>query len=409
MSFELPIQSIGDTDTYKLSMMQGVINHFSRYIAGYQFINRGQTAFPDRFNFSLQEGVEAMSDLRLLPQEEEYLRKNCGQYLKPSFLDTLRGYHFNPEQVTISQTGGNLGINIEGPWYQTILWEVPLMALISELYFEATGQKTKEGWIERARQKANALREAWVRFADFGTRRRFSFNVQKTVVEIMKEIALPIPRKGEQFDPTKHGVFTGTSNVHLAMLYDLIPIGTVAHEWFMAIAAIYGYRMATSIAIETWAKEFGGELGIALSDTFTTQEFLRHFNKYYAKLFDGVRQDSGDPFEILKMVIAHYLSLGIDPLTKTIVFGDNLDVPKILALAEACRNLIQCSFGIGTNFTNDVGVIPLNMVIKLSHIILPDGVMIPAVKLSDSKGKYTGDPEEIAMAIRELRLPLQSP
>ena len=394
------IRSLIDTDLYKLTMQQAVTNQYPKIGAVYQFINRGKTLFPEAFSSALREQIEMMSDLELSFDEEEFLRKSCGHFLKPTFFDLLRGYHFNPSQVHISQTEGDLNVSIEGPWYQTILWEVPLLAIISELYFKMTNQPPDEEWRDRARAKGDTLRKAGARFADFGTRRRYSYEMQGNVLQSLAASAWRV---------SKGGVFVGTSNVHFAKLFDLTPIGTVAHEWFMAHAAMFGYRWATAKSLEVWADEFEGQLGIALSDTFTTPEFLRHFNAYFARLFDGVRQDSGDPFEILEMIIDHYKSLHINPLHKTFVPSDGLDVPKVLALAEACRDRIQCSFGIGTNLTNDVGVKPLNMVIKLSDIILSDGTRIPTVKLSDSQGKYTGDPEEIAMAIRELRLPLQSP
>jgi len=381
-------------------MMHAVANNYPNIGAIYAFINRGNTSFPENFSSALQDQIQMMGELRLSPDEEEFLRKNCGHFLKPTFFDLLRGYRFDPSQISVDQDRGGLTVLIEGPWYQAILWEVPLLALISELYFEITGQQTDMEWKDRARAKGKALREAEARFADFGTRRRYSYAIQKDIVQTLKVSARSIK---------EDGVFVGTSNVHFAKLFGLTPIGTVAHEWFMAHAAMFGYRWATAKSLQVWADEFEGQLGIALSDTFTTEEFFRHFNTYYAKLFDGVRQDSGNPFEILEMIIAHYQSLRINPLHKTIVFSDGLNVPLVLKLVEACRDRILCSFGIGTNLTNDVGIEPLNMVIKLSRIILPDGIRIPVIKLSDDPGKFTGEPDEIKAAIHQLRLPIQLP
>ncbi|MCJ7793037.1 MAG: nicotinate phosphoribosyltransferase [Candidatus Marinimicrobia bacterium] len=400
MPHERIIYSLTDTDLYKFTMMQAVANHYPQIRAGYQFINRGKTSFPPGFSSALQEQIEMMSECRFTNHEEEFLQKSCGHFLKPTLFDLLKGYRFDPRQVHISQTEkGELNLSIEGLWYQTILWEVPLLAIISELYFKMTGQPPDGEWQKRVRAKGDALRKAGARFADFGTRRRYSYEIQEEVIRCLIDSARKV-KDG--------GVFIGTSNVHFARLWGLTPIGTVAHEWFMAHAAMFGYRWATAKSLQVWADEFEGQLGIALSDTFTTPEFLRHFNAYFARLFDGVRQDSGDPFEILEMVINHYLKLHINPLYKTFVPSDGLDVSKVLALTEACQNRIQCSFGIGTNLTNDVGVEPLNMVIKLSHIILSDGTIVPTIKLSDNRGKYTGDLEEIVMAIRELRLPIQA-
>lgn len=394
------ISSLLDNDLYKITMMQAVANNYPNIGAVYAFINRGNTLFPENFSSTLRDQIQMMGELRLSPDEEGFLRKSCGHFLKPTFFDLLRGYRFDPSQVSVNQNGGSLTVLIEGPWYETILWEVPLLALISELYFEITGQQTDTEWKDRARAKGKALKEAEARFADFGTRRRYSHAIQEDIVQTLKASARSI-KEG--------GVFAGTSNVHFAKLFGLTPIGTVAHEWFMAHAAMFGYRWATGKSLQVWADEFEGQLGIALSDTFTTEEFLRHFNTYFAKLFDGVRQDSGDPFEILEMFIAHYQSLRINPLHKTIIFSDGLNVPLVLKLVEACRDRILCSFGIGTNLTNDVGTEPLNMVIKLSHIILPDGTRIPTIKLSDGPGKFTGESDEIKAAIHQLRLSIRPP
>ena len=222
-------------------------------------------------------------------------------------------------EVGVIQQGEELQINIEGYWYRTILWEVPILALVSELYFKMTGTSISilpPGNREEVNQKKAAIfNYANIKVADFGTRRRFSYDVQKEMVETLSSRM------------TK-GLFVGTSNVHFAHLFNLTPIGTEAHEWFMFHGAKYGFQMANELGLKHWADVFKGSLGTALCDTYTTESFLKAFDMKYAKLYDGVRQDSGDVYEFAEKIIAHYKKLGIDPLSKTIVFSDSLDPEK---------------------------------------------------------------------------------
>ena len=191
-------------------------------------------------------------------------------------------------------------------------------------------------------------------------------------------------------------LFPGTSNVYLAFLYDLTPLGTEAHEWFMFHGAKYGFQQANELGLKHWSDVYQGDLGTALCDTFTTEAFLKSFNKKYAKLYDGVRQDSGDVYEFANKVIDHYKKLGIDPLSKTIIFSDSLDSEKAKEINHWCNGKIKCSFGIGTNLSNDVGVTPLNMVIKMTATKPTDeDGWIPTIKLSDTAGKHTGDKKMI--------------
>lgn len=393
------IRSFCDTDLYKITMGQAVFNNYPRIGAEYEFINRGQTKFPERFAIRLKEEVSKMSKLALTREEKAFLEKRCGHYLKPTFLDWLAGYRFDPDEVSITQEGGDLRVVISGSWYRTIYWEVPLMALISELYFKMSDLRPTGSWKERVCQKGLILKLARAQTVEFGTRRRFSYAVQDSVIKELIESA-------GKWTPGGDGVLRGTSNVHLAAKYDLTPFGTHAHEWFQAHAAMFGYWRATEMALEAWAKEFGGHLGIALSDTFTTDDFLGHFNAFYARLFDGIRQDSGDPLVILEKVIKHYTSekIRIDPTTKTFVASDGLDMAKVGEIQAAALGRIRTLYGIGTNLTNDVGHKPLNMVIKLHRITLADGRVIPVVKLSDDKGKISGDKRAINAALWELGL-----
>ncbi len=387
-------QSILDTDLYKLTMQQAVCKLYPWFKARYQFINRGGTLFPPGFGEELAAGIEEMRRLRLSAEEKSWLAAKC-RYFSPVYLDFLEGYRFDPGEVDIRQEGGELHIIIEGYWYTAILWEVPLMALISELYFEMSGEKDKAYPEEKAHalnlEKARFFREHGIRFVDFGTRRRFSYRHHRRLIP----------------DLMQAGEFLlGTSNVHLAHLYDLTPIGTQAHEWFQFHSAKYGFRMANQMALQRWIDVYKGDLGIALTDTFGSENFFHAFDGYFARIFDGVRQDSGDPFQFLESAVAHYRRLGIDPAAKTVVFSDSLNLELARALHEACAGRVKDLYGIGTFLTNDVGLKPLNMVIKMTACqpFYGSDRWVDAVKISDDQGKYTGARETIELARRTLFL-----
>jgi len=380
------VHSILDTDSYKLSMQKAVFQLFPDVDARFELVNRGKTKFPQRFASRLRGEVYEMGNLALTYEEAEFLQENC-PYLGRAYIDFLKGYRFDSSEVTIAQVGGNLSVTISGPWYRTILWEVPLMATISELYFHMTGKETEACGIilEKATKKANMMRKYGIKVGDFGTRRRYSFLNHSAVVSTLDQI-------GKE-------AFVGTSNVYLAMLYGLKVIGTQAHEWIQFHAAMYGVERANVMAMENWAKVYRGDLGIVLTDTFTTKDFFRCFDMYYAKLFDGVRHDSGDPMKFGEAVIKHYENLGIDPKSKVIIFSDGLTVEKAVEIYKVFAGRIKVSFGIGTSLSNDVGVKPLNIVIKMFAVMLDDTEdrWIDTVKLSDVKGKHTGNPRTIEL------------
>ncbi|MDB5252707.1 MAG: nicotinate phosphoribosyltransferase [Flaviaesturariibacter sp.] len=385
------LPSLLDNDFYKFTMQQCVVRQFPRARARYQFINRGEHRFPEGFAEALRASVEQMGSLKLTAAEKHFLADTC-PYLDPVYLDFLQGYCYDPGEVTVVQDGADLSVTVEGWWYRTILWEVPLLCLISEnFYLLRGGQRLDDaGVVQRTKEKIEAYNKLGVTIAEFGTRRRHSYDVHRLVVETLKQ----------------HGgaSFVGTSNVHLAMQFRTRPIGTHAHEWFMFHAARYGFKMANQLALAHWVDVFRGDLGIALSDTFTTNEFFAVFDKKYAKLFDGVRHDSGDPLLFAQKTIDHYTKLGINPLSKTITFSDALNYEKVARIADFCRGRIGFSFGIGTNFTNDVGLTPMNIVIKMAEA-LPEGESwTPVVKLSDEPGKHSGDPDMIALAKKVLRI-----
>jgi nicotinate phosphoribosyltransferase len=387
------LTSLLDNDFYKITMQNAVIKRFPYAHARYAFINRGEHAFPEGFGEALRGEVDRMATLRLSDEEKRYLQTTC-PYLDPTYLDFLAGFRYDPSEVTIEQQGSELSVVMEGPWYRTILWEVPLMALISELWYQLRGvsvSEDDEALIEqRTREKIELYRQHGLKIAEFGTRRRFSFAVHDRVVKALRHYG------GE--------AFSGTSNVLLAMRHGVKPIGTHAHEWFMFHGARFGFKMANSLALEHWVDVYRGDLGIALTDTFTTRAFFESFDKKFAKLFDGVRHDSGDPIEFADATIAHYQRLGINPLSKTIIFSDALTPEKVERIRAFCQGRIGMAFGIGTNVTNDIGVAPMNMVIKMVEA-RPEGQgWLPVVKLSDVPTKNTGDPEMIALAKKVLSM-----
>ncbi len=386
------IHSMLDDDLYKINMGSVVFHLFPRAVVTYEFFNRGKTPFPKGFANALQYQIEALAKVRLTSDEADWL--SGIPYIRPTYVEWLAGYQMNPGEVDISQDfDGHLHIKIEGPWYRTIYWEVKLMAIISELYFRMTGQTMDDDWAKRINVKSHKLEDSGCHWIDFGTRRRYSLEVQNEVVLEMKK------RKG----------FLGTSNPYLAFKHGVTPQGTYAHECIMAMSALYGVRMADIMWRKHWSDHYEGNVGVALTDTFTTDVFLRNFGTYDARLFDGCRQDSGDPVEWGIKMLDHYKKLGIVPLNKRFVFSDNLNVDKAVALNCKFSHVAQPVFGIGTNFTNDVfsneqkerGFRPLNMVIKMTSADFGFGP-VNVVKLSDDAGKYTGNADTIRRVKEEL-------
>ena len=374
------IKHFTDNDLYKFSVMLAIQKLYPRSYVQYEFTNRGHTEFPEGFGELLKKEVELMASLKLTKEEKKYIEKRC-YFFDPAFIDFLEGYRYNPDEVCIEQEGGELKVSVEGYWYRTVLWEVPLMAMISELFFKTTGSQTS-GVEAKAKTKAESLVALGADFSDFGTRRRFSFDVHDAVVKTLCE------HSGEHFK--------GTSNVYLAMKHNTIPIGTMPHEWFMYHGALFGYRAANIKALEAWVEVFQGSLGITLTDTYTTDSFFDSLSLKQAKLFDGVRCDSGDVLEFTDKAIKFYEDNRIDAASKTIVYSDSLNIEEVKRIKDYVGNRVHDTYGIGTYFTNDVGAKPLNMVIKLSKIKPnPKTDWLYAVKLSDVMGKNTGNEREI--------------
>jgi len=388
------IQSILDNDLYKLSMQMAVLELFPEACVEYRFINRGGQRFNEEFVKKFRNLLDIQfPKIALTAEEYSWLRSVC-PFFKPMYLEYLKNYRFDPSEVSVGLTEDNgLDLRIKGPWHSAILWEVVLMATISELYFNTVEKSWKEQpfsngedilldhYAEKIRSIGKELNGHGCLFTEFGTRRRRSFQLQDKVIEVL--CGLPC--------------FTGTSNVHLARKYGIKPVGTIGHEWIMGNSALMGLRRANYFAFDNWVKVYAGNLGIALSDTFGTDAFFADFDLRLSKLYDGVRHDSGDPFGFTDKVIGHYRSMGIDPMKKTLVFSDSLHAADAIRLKEHCAGRINCSFGIGTSLTNNQDFFrtspPLNIVIKMHSIN-----DIPVVKLSDSCEKETGDRDALRVA-----------
>lgn len=385
------IKSILDTDFYKMSQQWAVINKFPDLKVKYKFIDRNNTIYPKGFAADLVYEIQTLAELSLTTSEAIFIKSI--RYFPQIYIDLLKGFRMDPSEIKISQDDvGHLSIVLEGYWYRTIYWEVIILALISELYFNKTGQNVdiyKEDLQIKDISKTKLLGEHKMYHADFGTRRRYSFKNQERIVKLFR-------KEGNEF-------FVGTSNVYLAKIFNIRPIGTMAHEWIMVHGAIYGYKQANTLAFKNWTDVYKGDLGIALTDTYTSDVFFRTFDMKDAKLFDGVRHDSGSPYIFKDKMCEKYDNLGIDPMTKTIVFSDALTVEKAISIKKDCIGQIKSSVGIGTHFSNDVGVKPLNIVIKISDVFINE-IWVPTVKLSDDVGKNTGDKKEIKLCKEILRI-----
>jgi nicotinate phosphoribosyltransferase len=378
------IQSLLDTDLYKFTMMQVVLHHFPGAQVEYKFRCRTEGADLRPDLPAIRAQLEKLCTLRFRDDELAYLRGL--RFMKSDFVDFLALFHFNEKYVRIEpgEKHGEIDITIRGPWLHTILFEIPVLAIVSETYFRRTQPRPDldEGR-RRLRTKIELLRtvepELDFKISDYGTRRRFSLSWQEEVLQTLK-------REVPQY-------FAGTSNVWFAMRNNLTPLGTMAHEYMQACQAL-GPRLRDSqtFAFDKWAQEYRGDLGIAIADTYGLQAFLRDFDMYFCKLFDGARHDSGDPFDWGEKLIAHYRRNRVDPRTKTLIFSDQLSFPLAIGIARRFHGRIRTSFGIGTNLTNDVGYEAINIVVKMTEC---NGQ--PVAKVSDSPGKTVSkDPGYLA-------------
>lgn len=374
-------------------MCCAVIENYPRTQVKYRFNDRDNTVYPPGFGDMLSEQIALLENVVITDAEVDFMCEKCA-YIQQWFYGFLRGFRYNRRNVHVCQDSeGHLSVVFEGNWSETILLEVKVLAIISELYYEMTGQTHKfdyDAFYDKSYAKAERLLEAGCFFSDMGTRRRASFAAQDTAIHAMSDC---------QSRSKSAGCFIGTSNVYFAMKYGLTPIGTMAHEFVCAIAGMYGPQMANNIAMQKWSHTYRGALGTYLYDTYGWRIFSLNFSEDYANMFKGLRVDSGDNYEQLDLIVEKYRSLKIDPATKQIVFSNGLNVDRAIDIQRYAVGKCIPSFGIGTHFTNDFdGVKPMNIVIKLTDVKITESwpFYCQTCKLSEDKGKYTGDAAVIA-------------
>lgn len=390
-----------DDDLYKFTMCCAVIENYPRTQVKYRFNDRDNTVYPHGFAEALTEQIKMLEGVVITDEEIAFMKRRCS-YIPVWFYSFLKGFRYDSRWVTASQDSeGHLAIEFEGSWSNAILLEVKVLAIVSELYYEMTGQLREldyDDYASRSSEKARRLIEAGCDFSDFGTRRRASFEAQDTVVRAMKECQARCDGPGR---------FVGTSNVYFAMKYDLTPIGTMAHELICAIAGMYGPLMANYLAMRTWAHTYRGALGTFLYDTYGWRIFSLNFSEDYANMFKGLRVDSGDNYRELDRIVDKYRSLNIDPRSKQVVFSNGLNVDEAIKIRSYAADKCIPSFGIGTHFTNDFpGVKPMNIVIKLTDVKITESwpFYCSTCKLSEDHGKYSGNPDTVARFLEILKL-----
>ena len=388
------ITSLLDTDLYKFTMMQVVLHQFPGAEVEYRFKCRNAANLAPYVS-EIREEIRGLCSLQFQDAELAYLKSM--RFIKSDFIDFLGLFRLNEKYVTVKalQGHGNEGeieVSIKGPWLHTILFEIPVLSIINEVYFRNTQKQPDfEEGRSRLTTKIAQLRSDGLhalKIADYGTRRRFGKVWHEEVLRALST----------QLGIAASGQFAGTSNVLFAMKLGLTPLGTMAHEYLQACQAL-GPRLRDSqvFGFESWAKEYRGDLGIALSDVYGMSAFLRDFDMYFCKLFDGARHDSGDPFQWGERMIDHYNKNRVDPKTKTLIFSDGLTVPRTIELYQQFKGRCQLAFGIGTNLTNDLGYEPLQIVVKM---IRCNGQ--PVAKLSDTPSKNMCDDERYLAYLRQV-------
>ncbi len=387
------ITSLLDTDLYKFTMWQAMLHRHPATQAEYTFVCRNQPAYPlAELVAEVDAQLDHLCSLTFRPDELSYL--GGLRFMRSDFVDFLRIFHFQREFIGARAVGDQLEIVASGPQVHVMAFEIYVLAIVNELYFRrfdataavAEGRKRLAAKIERLRafERDGPPRRHPFEFFDFGVRRRFSSDWHREVLATFKR---EVPR-----------FFKGASNVLFARDMGLVPIGTMAHEYLQTYQTL-GVRLRDfqRAALEDWVQEYRGDLGIALTDVVGMDAFLLDFDLYFAKLFDGLRHDSGDPVVWGEKALAHYAKLRIDAHTKRLVFSDGLDFDKSIALYHRFADRTQLGFGIGTNLTNDMGLKTLHIVMKLTHANRQ-----PVAKLSDSPGKLLCDDETFLAYLRQV-------
>lgn len=405
------ITNFTDTDLYTFSVCLAVLENFPRAHVTYEFFDRNSEIFPQGFADELNKQIQGFANIIPTKDELDFLKSKC-YYFKEWFFEFLSSYRFNPNEVKCWQDEeGKLHLTISGLWYRTIFWEVPILATISEMmhiYRVENGiepKYNKENEYNKSFERGKELITNGVLFSEFGTRRRYSFENHESCLKALMDA-------NNVYYNEHSGKCVGTSNVYLAYKFkkeydiDMSVIGTMSHQFTCSIAAMFGPIEANYISMDAWAKTYGTDLGIYLYDALGWKSFESNFSKRFAKEYDGLRIDSGDNYEMAEKIISKYKELGINPLNKSIIFSNGLNINDAIDLNKTFRDKIKTSFGIGTKLTCDVdGAKPMNIVIKATKAKLTEKRENNfVVKLSDDIGKYTGDKETIEIYKKLLHL-----
>ena len=398
----MTILSILDTDLYKFSTSYAYMKLYPEAEGIFSFTDRNNTVFNDEQGplntvvtnsiiSQLQMEFVKLSSLSLTLTEKNWCVKHI-PYIPEVYWEWLKGFHFDYDKINVwLDSNKHLHIEVKDKLYKVTLYEVPILAIVSELLSRHQGPINISDAIDKLDVKINLANEHNLKFSEFGTRRRATSNLHELIVQRLKE-KCPIN-------------CVGTSNVYFAMKYNMTPVGTFPHEWIMFHGAIWGYQEANYLGMRDWVRTYDGNLGIFLMDTYTSKVGLKNMSLKFAKLFDGVRCDSGDEYLIGNEVIKRYKELGIDPTTKTIVFSNALDFNKYLDIHNYFNGRIRISAGIGTNITNDTDFKPANIVMKLSKCrINLNQDWRKCIKISDDLGKHLGDDKEFEIAKYQLNI-----
>lgn len=394
------IKHFTDDDLYKMTMCCAVIDNYPRAQVKYEFVDRNNMVYPDGFAEEVNKQIKYLENVVITDEEIAFMKEKC-YYIPHWFYTYLKGFRYNSDWVKCWQDEENhLHIVFEGNWSDTILLEVKVLAIVSELYYNMTNQTIcfdYDKYYNASYERAKQLLNGGCVVSDFGTRRRSSFKTQETMIQAFVDCS-----RSMNWERFTGGKFVGTSNVYLAMKYNLTPIGTCAHEFICAVAGMYGGPvMANHIAMEAWRHTYRGSLGIWLYDSYGWDIFNLNFSEDFANQFRGLRVDSGDNYKQLEKIISKYKSLGIDPKSKQVVFSNALDVNAAVQINAVAKNVCQPSFGIGTKLTNNwkdiADIKPLNIVIKLVAAKITETwpYYNDTCKLSEDEGKHTGKQEVV--------------
>jgi nicotinate phosphoribosyltransferase len=394
-----------DNDLYTFTCQYYILHTYPRAEVRYAFFDRNNTRYPEGFGSLLQEQINGMKDV-VITEEEIAFMKSKVYFLPDWYYNFLRGFRFNPSEVHVSQDhSGYLSIIIEGKWYSTIMWEMPILSTISELLHTINGDIEKvnrEAEYKRAHDKGVIAFANGLILSDMGTRRRFDFQNQHDVLSALKDAYANID--------SCPGKFVGTSNVWFAKEFDLTPIGTMSHQICSFEECVSGVFECNHQVMTKWSEVYDGDLGIFLPDCFGSKVFLSNFSKKMAKMFDGIRIDSGDEKEETEKMIEKYRSLGIDPATKSIVYSNALTIDKAIELHKWLDGRMKDSYGIGTHLCANVlnketfNYFPYsNIVIKLIGMRITESrEWHDCVKLSNDKGKTLGNSEKCQYLIKQI-------